>query len=43
VTWSWVANLEEATMYKTLPTEVNLWGQGAALRFCAERLRAGLD
>jgi len=42
VTWSWVANLEETTMYKTLPTEVNLWGQGAALRFCGERLRAGL-
>jgi unsaturated rhamnogalacturonyl hydrolase len=42
VTWAWVSNLEETTMYKSLPTEVNLWGQGAALRFCAERIRASL-
>jgi rhamnogalacturonyl hydrolase YesR len=28
--------------YRTLPTEVNWWGQGAALRAIAERLRAGL-
>ncbi|MCK9589981.1 MAG: glycoside hydrolase family 88 protein [Terrimicrobiaceae bacterium] len=43
VTWSWVSNLEETTMYKSLPTEMNLWGQGAALRFCAERIRSGLS
>jgi len=34
---------DDLTMYKTLPTEVNVWGQGAALRFAAERLLAGLD
>jgi unsaturated rhamnogalacturonyl hydrolase len=28
--------------YRTLPTEVNWWGQGAALRAIAERMRAGL-
>ena len=38
VTWSWTSNLEEATMYKTLPTEANVWGQGGALRFASERL-----
>jgi unsaturated rhamnogalacturonyl hydrolase len=38
VTWSWTSNLEEATMYKTLPTETNVWGQGGALRFVGERL-----
>jgi rhamnogalacturonyl hydrolase YesR len=38
VTWSWTSNLEEATMYKTLPTETNVWGQGGALRFAGERL-----
>lgn len=32
---------DDIQMYKTLPTEVNVWGQGAALRFAAERLRAG--
>jgi unsaturated rhamnogalacturonyl hydrolase len=31
------------SMYKTLPTEVNVWGQGSALRFAAERIRSGLD
>jgi unsaturated rhamnogalacturonyl hydrolase len=28
--------------YRTLPTETNWWGQGAALRLAAERMRAGL-
>ncbi|CAN5605781.1 hypothetical protein BH23CHL8_BH23CHL8_21690 [soil metagenome] len=28
--------------YRTLPTETNWWGQGAALRAAAERWRAGL-
>lgn len=32
---------DDLQMYKTLPTEVNVWGQGSALRFAAERLRAG--
>jgi rhamnogalacturonyl hydrolase YesR len=27
--------------YRTLPTETNWWGQGAALRLAAERMRAG--
>ncbi len=30
------------SMYKTLPTEVNVWGQGSALRITAERIRSGL-
>jgi unsaturated rhamnogalacturonyl hydrolase len=29
---------DDIQMYKTLPTEVNVWGQGAALRFAGERL-----
>ena len=33
---------DDVALYKTLPTEVNVWGQGAALRFAAERIRAGL-
>jgi unsaturated rhamnogalacturonyl hydrolase len=34
---------DDIAMYKTLPTEVNVWGQGAALRFAVERylLEAG--
>jgi unsaturated rhamnogalacturonyl hydrolase len=32
---------DDAPLYRTLPTEVNLWGQGSVLRFAAERLRAG--
>lgn len=31
------------SMYKTLPTEVNVWGQGSALRIAAERIRSGLS
>ena len=34
---------DEVSMYKTLPTEVNVWGQGSALRFAAERIRSGLS
>jgi unsaturated rhamnogalacturonyl hydrolase len=34
---------DDVVMYRTLPTEVNVWGQGSALRFAAERIRAGLD
>jgi unsaturated rhamnogalacturonyl hydrolase len=37
----WAANAptEDLALYKTAPTEVNVWGQGAALRFAAERIR----
>ena len=34
---------DDIVMYRTLPTEVNIWGQGSALRFAAERIRAGLE
>ena len=40
VTWSWAPGMDEKAMYKALPTETNLWGQGAAMRFAAERHRA---
>lgn len=43
VTHAGTALEDEVTMYKTLPTEVNVWGQGSALRFAAERLRSGLE
>ena len=33
---------DDAALYKSLPTEVNVWGQGSALRFAAERFRSGL-
>jgi unsaturated rhamnogalacturonyl hydrolase len=33
---------DDLGVYRTLPTEVNWWGQGAALRAIAERLRAGM-
>jgi len=38
----WAANVpsEDLALYKSAPTEVNVWGQGAALRFAAERYRA---
>lgn len=32
---------DDVGMYRTLPTEVNVWGQGSAMRFAAERLRSG--
>lgn len=38
-TWASTAGVEDAAMYKTLPTEVNVWGQGAAMRAASERLR----
>jgi unsaturated rhamnogalacturonyl hydrolase len=41
-TYAAVAPGDDAALYRTLPTEVNLWGQGSVLRFGAERLRAGL-
>lgn len=37
-TWAGTVKFDDADMYKTLPTEVNVWGQGSALRFLAERL-----
>jgi unsaturated rhamnogalacturonyl hydrolase len=40
-TWAGSADVDDDVMYKTLPTEVNVWGQGSLLRFAAERLRAG--
>jgi unsaturated rhamnogalacturonyl hydrolase len=42
VTWAASAPTEELALYKAMPTEVNVWGQGAALRFAAERIRSGL-
>ena len=42
-TYAAVAPGDDVALYHTLPTEVNVWGQGSALRFAAERLRAGLE
>ena len=39
VTWSWTSPYDETGLYKSMPTEVNVWGQGGALRAAAERLR----
>jgi len=39
-TWAGTAPDDDVSMYKALPTEVNVWGQGSALRFAAERIRA---
>jgi unsaturated rhamnogalacturonyl hydrolase len=39
VTWAANSQTEEVALYKSMPTEVNVWGQGAALRFIAERTR----
>jgi hypothetical protein len=41
-TWAANAPSEDLALYKAAPTEVNVWGQGAALRFAAERVRADL-
>lgn len=38
-TYAGVANIDDVIMYHTLPTEVNVWGQGSALRAAAERIR----
>jgi unsaturated rhamnogalacturonyl hydrolase len=38
-TWAGTTTkFDDSDMYKTLPTEVNVWGQGSALRFLCERL-----
>jgi len=42
-TWAANAPAEDLALYRAAPTEVNVWGQGAALRFAAERLRSGLE
>lgn len=42
-TWAANAPSEDLALYRMAPTEVNVWGQGAALRFAAERIRAHLD
>jgi unsaturated rhamnogalacturonyl hydrolase len=39
-TWAGSADVNDDAMYKTLPTEVNVWGQGSVMRFAAERIRA---
>jgi unsaturated rhamnogalacturonyl hydrolase len=39
-TWAGISSHDDITMYRTLPTEVNVWGQGAAMRIAAERLRS---
>lgn len=40
-TYAGVSNIDDVTMYHTLPTEVNVWGQGSALRAAAEQIRSG--
>lgn len=37
-----INHVEDPMYYRTLPTEINWWGQGAALRAAAERVMAGL-
>jgi unsaturated rhamnogalacturonyl hydrolase len=39
VSWSWSSPQDETGLYKGTPTEINVWGQGAALRAAVERLR----
>jgi unsaturated rhamnogalacturonyl hydrolase len=41
-TYAGTAPEDDVVMYKTLLTEVNVWGQGSAMRFAAERIRSGL-
>ncbi|MBV9491996.1 MAG: glycoside hydrolase family 88 protein [Verrucomicrobia bacterium] len=41
-TYAAVSPGDDTSMYHTLPTEVNVWGQGSALRFAAERIRSNL-
>lgn len=43
VTWAANSSAEELALYRAAATEVNVWGQGAALRFAAERIRAGMS
>jgi len=40
-TYASVANIDDVVMYHTLPTEVNVWGQGSAMRAAAEQIRSG--
>ena len=42
-TYASVTPENDVALYHTLPTEVNIWGQGSALRFASERIRAGLE
>lgn len=42
-TWAGAYDVDDDQMYRTLPTETNVWGQGSILRFAGERLRAGLE
>lgn len=42
-TWAANAPSEDLGLYRAAPTEVNVWGQGAALRFASERIRAQLN
>jgi unsaturated rhamnogalacturonyl hydrolase len=42
-TYATVTPDDDTNMYRTLPTEVNVWGQGSALRFAAERIRMGIQ
>jgi len=42
-TWAGITPDDSAVIYKTVPTGVNIWGQGSALRFVAERIHAGQD
>lgn len=39
-TYASVANMDDVVMYHTLPTEVNVWGQGSAMRAAAEQIRS---
>jgi unsaturated rhamnogalacturonyl hydrolase len=36
-TYAGQSDVDDVTMYRTLPTEVNVWGQGSALRAAAQR------
>lgn len=38
-TWAPLTDVDERAQYKSLPTEVNVWGQGAALRAAVEHER----
>jgi len=38
-TYAGQSDIDDVTMYRTLPTEVNVWGQGSALRAAALRLQ----
>lgn len=38
-TYAGVSSMDDVAMYHTLPTEVNVWGQGSAIRAIAENIR----